>query len=377
MHSESSKYFRFIFENQLFEFIALPFGYNWAPFIFTKVMKVVANHLRSKGLISVFYLDDIICFGKNKQDCEFNVNQTLALLKSLRWVINLKKSQLQPSRFCQYLRFVINSIDMLLELPKEKRLKLKKLIDLFSTKSSCKIREFAKFIGCLIAACPALRYSWLYTKNFEKEKFRALIFNDNNYELRTYIPGSLKKDFDWWKTNIISGVHPILGSKYSVEIFSDASLSGWGAVCNDVEVSGFCGDSERGLHINYLELKAAFLAIKCFLKNISDCQVLLRLDNTTAISYINRMGGIQFPGLNRITKEIWQWCESKRLWLFASYVTSKDNIADKPSRIKNIDTEWEIADYAYKKLQNSWEVLILIYSRLDLTENVRYFVRVI
>ena len=38
----------------------------------------------------------------------------------------------------------------------------------------CKIRECAKFVGTLIAACPAIKYSFLYTKLFEKAKFSAL-----------------------------------------------------------------------------------------------------------------------------------------------------------------------------------------------------------
>jgi len=45
--------------------------------------------------------------------------------------------------------------------------------------------------------------------------------------------------------------------------------------------------------INYLELLSAFFALKCFAENLRDCDVLLRIDNTTAIAYINKMGGIQ------------------------------------------------------------------------------------
>ena len=43
-------------------------------------------------------------------------------------------------------------------------------------------------------------------------------------------------------------------------------------------------------HINYLELKAAFLAIQSFLKTKNGINFLIRSDNRTAISYINKMG---------------------------------------------------------------------------------------
>lgn len=59
------------------------------------------------------------------------------------------------------------------------------------------------------------------------------------------------------------------------------------------------------------------------------------------------MGGIRFPILNKIARKIWQWCEHHHLWVFASYIPSKENVeADKASRIDNIDTEWELAPEA-------------------------------
>lgn len=107
--------------------------------------------------------------------------------------------------------------------------------------------------------------------------------------------------------------------------------------------------SEQRYHINYLELLAAFLALKTFTKELTNCKILLKLDNTTAISYINRMGGVRFPVLNSITKQIWQWCEERGLWIFASYIPSHDNVkADKTSRVTNIDTEWALAQEAFQ-----------------------------
>lgn len=73
-----------------------------------------------------------------------------------------------------------------------------------------------------------------------------------------------------------------------MEIYSDSSLSGWGCYCNDINTFGFWNEEEKKRHINYLELLAAFFALKCFASNLSQSEVLLRLDNTTAISYVNR-----------------------------------------------------------------------------------------
>lgn len=97
---------------------------------------------------------------------------------------------------------------------------------------------------------------------------------------------------------------------------------------------------ERRKSINYLELLAIFLALRCFADKLSKCEILLQLDNTTAVSYINRLGGTKFPCLNDLARQIWQWCESRDLWLSASYIPSKENAgANRESRINNIDTE--------------------------------------
>lgn len=51
----SSKYLRFIFQGQYFEFLCLPFGLNVAPYIFTKILKPIVTYLRKQGYSSVIY----------------------------------------------------------------------------------------------------------------------------------------------------------------------------------------------------------------------------------------------------------------------------------------------------------------------------------
>lgn len=68
------------------------------------------------------------------------------------------------------------------------------------------------------------------------------------------------------------------------------------------------------------------------------------------------MGGIQFAHLNKIARDIWQWCEKRNIHIFASYIQSSMNvIADSESRQSyNKDTEWELADYAFHRIKVSF-----------------------
>lgn len=56
-----------------------------------------------------------------------------------------------------------------------------------------------------------------------------------------------------------------------------------------------------------------------------NCEILLRIDNVTAISCINRMGSIKYKHFNSISREIWDWCERRKITVFASYINTIDN----------------------------------------------------
>lgn len=350
IHSDHKKYLRFEFNGKLFQFNVLPFGLNTAPFVFTKLMKPVISLLRSCGFLSTIYLDDILLISNTYESCVREVSYTVSLLQSLGFIINKEKSALHPNTNCKFLGFIIDTEKLQISLPNEKIHKIKKEIDKFKILTRCKVREFARLVGLLTSACPAVEYGWLYTKELERCKYLN-IKEDNNYDKYMTIPPSILPDLAWWSRVISNSVNKIKQNEYCLVIYSDASTTGWGAACEEKRASGMWSDSERSRHINYLEILAAFFGLKIFAKSCYNCQILLRIDNTTAISYINRMGGIQFPHLTEVTKQIWQWCERRKIILSASYISSADNnIADAESRRVHPDIEWELSDHAFNRI---------------------------
>lgn len=122
-------------------------------------------------------------------------------------------------------------------------------------------------------------------------------------------------------------------------------------MCNGQKINGFWSPTEVKLHINILELKAVFNGLTYFAKNAAKGNILLRVDNTTAISYINKMGGFKSYKLNKIAKVIWEWCEKRKIFIFASYITSLDNKeADFESRRLSHDCEYSLGDLAFRKI---------------------------
>ena len=73
-------------------------------------------------------------------------------------------------------------------------------------------------------------------------------------------------------------------------IETDASLLGWGAVCNGIRTGGLWTQSARLLHINCLELMGEAFAVKAFTQHKIQVRVLLLVDNVTAVTNNNKMG---------------------------------------------------------------------------------------
>lgn len=146
----------------------------------------------------------------------------------------------------------------------------------------------------------------------------------------------------------------ILQDRYDYEIVTDSSLTGWGAYCQGEHTSGWWSPIQKTEHINFLELKAIFYGLKKNLKAFKkSCQILLKVDNSTAISYINRMGSIKHAKLNRLARKIWDWCEFRDIWIHATYIASKCNLADSDSRVISLETEWQLGDGFFQLFCNN------------------------
>lgn len=115
---------------------------------------------------------------------------------------------------------------------------------------------------------------------------------EEDYEMYMNTLKSILPDLQWWLQALKTPAHRIRDGTYATEIHSDASTTGWGAACQGETASGQWSPNDRSQHINTLELLAAYFALKIFARDYHSCQILLRVDNSTAIAYINMMGGI-------------------------------------------------------------------------------------
>ena len=348
---EFRKYLKFFWRNKIMEFTSLPFGIAIAPRVFTKIMKVPIAILRRLGIRLVIYLDDIMIMNQSLSGIQSDLSTAVYLLENLGFLINQKKLVLVPTHVTEFLGFTVNSETMTLSLPKDKVIKIKQnCLDLVS-RQSVSARDLAQLIGRLTATNQAVLPSPLHYRSLQILKTKAL-HAGGSYDHQVQLDEESKQELIWWSSKLSMWNGKALVRPHpNIVIKSDASLVGWGAVCQNAKTGGLWLENERDQHINVLELKAAFLAIQCFQSKILKKHVLLQSDNKVAIAYINNMGGTKSKKLIDLASQIWQWCLGREITLTGEYL---------PGHM-NIEADWESR---YFKDTSSWKLDPEIFSHL-------------
>ena len=213
------------------------------------------------------------------------------------------------------------------------------------------VRELAQTIGTFVAAFTAVPLGQRFYRHLENSKVESLRRAYGDFDKKAFISTEAKTELKWWKENIKSSFAPIKVQPVHYAIYSDASLEGWGGTDGEVDIEGRWGENEEISHINSLELLAAFLCLKSFCKNKLGIHVLLRLDNSTAVTYINKKCGMVSKYCNDLAFDIWSWAVKKDIWLSASHVPGvENNIADLKSRYFYDNKEWSLNPYIIEKV---------------------------
>ena len=99
-------------------------------------------------------------------------------------------------------------------------------------------------------------------------------------------------------------------------------------------------------------VKAAFLALQAFLPQLKHQHVQIGIDNKTAMTYINKLGGTRSHRLTFLALEMWNFAADRNLTLSAVYVPGEENqIADKKSRVFQNSLEWNVHPAVLQALQ--------------------------
>ena len=149
-------------------YTALPNGFPPAVWKFTKVMSPPFKHLRSKGHLSVKYLDDSLLIGETARICLNNVTDTVNLLRSLGFTIHPDKSVFVPTQKITFLGFIIDSVKMTITLTEERKERVyENCSSLLQSNKNITVRELSQTIGTLVAAFATVSLGQLFYRHLE------------------------------------------------------------------------------------------------------------------------------------------------------------------------------------------------------------------
>ena len=353
IHRSSRSVLRFSIQNRLYQFTCLPFGLSCAPWVFTKTLKPVLTLLRELGVRLMAYIDDILVLAETVEMAKDHTIGLIYLLENLGFRIHPEKAVTTPTQEIEFLGMVVDSKTVELRLPGQKLRKIRQEAAKIRDQSAQPTaRELSRLLGKFNSVSQAVPPGPLFCRAMQRDLAAALEESNQSYDAPCQLSPAAKEELDWWTNQLThwNGKSLVLRQP-DLQMESDASLIGWGASCQGTQTGGPWSQQEKNLHINCLELLAATLAVKTFLKKQTNKRVLLLLDNQTAVAYVNNLGGTVSAQATRLARELWMWCLERDILLTAQHLPGKENVrADTESRVMKDRSDWMLNPSIFQRV---------------------------
>ena len=354
----SRKFLRFVWNNKVYQFLAVPFGLAVAPQVFTRVFQTVIAHLHTLSIQAHSYLNDSLLKEFDSEILSRHTFLFIRLLLDLGFLISWKRSQILPSQDFLFLGEHYRTDLGLIFPPEEKFQSLCQKILIFSNSPSVTARQFSQLLGFLNSLADVVPLGRLHIRPLQFFLQGHWDSASQVWEALVPILPVLLPHLDWWtrRENVLTGVallHPVP----SLTLYTDSSLQGWGAFLEGKSVSGVWSLVQQQEHINLLEMRAVLLALQHFKTLLVSKAVVLATDNTTVVAYLQNQGGTRCYTLFLLCKEILLLCLLSHIHLVVRHIPGTFNVlADCLSRFHNpVNTEWELRQVVFDSVVLRWD----------------------
>ena len=336
-------------------FCVLPFGLSTAPYIFTKVTRVLVRHWRAAGIRCQMYMDDGSGGHCTKDGAKQVAEQMRNDLICAGFVPNESKCQWEPSQVVEMLGMRVDLRKGIIYATERRVEKLRVCLNRLQSTSTPTARDMAQLTGYLLSMSLALgpvsrlrtrafyamilsRYSWSKPMLWSEEAWQDLKFWSMAFESCHGQP--------FWKKS----------PKASVLSWSDASDSGWGGFCvvngEKMVAKGEWPDEESQMSSTWRELRAVALVIESLTGVLQGVSCIHRSDNQAAVHIIQV--GSRKPHLQREAMRIHQNCMQLGIRLSAEWVPREENeLADYYSKLVDTD-DWQLNPSIFEAIDQLW-----------------------
>jgi hypothetical protein len=165
-------------------------------------MNILVQLARCWGIQVSFYIDDSLIRGQTPITTRADTLLFGSLLQHAGFLLNEKKSVVEPTQQILHLGFIIDSVAMEVSLPPEKEDRIRKAVQralrLLREQKTTTIRAVAQTIGLIVSSLLASTYGQAHYRSLEKAKDDALQRNYGNFDATFVWPPECESDLKWW-----------------------------------------------------------------------------------------------------------------------------------------------------------------------------------
>ena len=329
LHPSGRRFCRFRWRGRTYQYRCVMFGLGPSARVFTKTLKATLVFLRTRfGVLVVAYIDDILIQAPDELTCRLHTELTILLLQCLGFGVSFEKSSLEPATTVAHLGLIWDSVAMTVSLPEEKVAKIRSRAEELLAAGECTADALRSLLGTLestriVTAQAPLHYRFL--QQVMPSYLAGGVFPGKR---RLVFGAGARADLEWWATTAATPPHTVASLRppaASRAFKTDASgLVGWGGHSTEGHYTqGTWSEEQQSWHINRKEIAAARLTLLELMEDGD--RVTVGIDSTTAVAFINKMGGTRSLTLCKEALSLWRLVLERRGWVTAYWLPREEN----------------------------------------------------
>lgn len=357
-------------------FVVLPFGLSTAPYIFTKVCRVLIKYWRANGIKIAIFIDDGIGAAGSLEKTRLASVFVKNSIESSGFVSNEEKSIWDPVQCAVWLGLQIDTKNFRLKIKEKRVTKVLAQISEMLPNVLSSARKISSIAGGLVSQEIVLGP---VTGLFTREMYR-FIDAAPSWDKRVGIPVGVYEELRFWQENLSSlNVKCLEERKVPVcassTINSDASSVACAAIMK-IDDSIYTSHknfsvSEANMSSTWRELEAVSFSLQSFASMLQGRVVHWETDNQ-AVSFIVAKGSRKVH-LQKLAVSIYFLCRRNNIHLNLNWIPRDLNtVADEMSKFVDYD-DWRTSDGFFNHLRSRWGPFTIDrFANQKNTKTVRY-----
>ena len=333
---------RFRLGDQAYQVESMPFGWSMSPWFANKMAKPLQGWLHQHGIHHLWYVDDVLCLGRTKEETEVAAAKLVGLFNNTGICVNVAKSMLEASQSVEYLGHTLNLREHIITPQVEKCKKALQMVKHALSGTTCVPQVVAGLAGHLLDAIRS-------NVSLEGLPQRLLSLNSGMVRQQAVALGLPMAHPRCWALSRPKGrgvqdclqrvkealeapvprvLRPWLTQRYVLS--TDASNQGWGAhlTLERVTMAHYAGfwDPKMAIrHITFLEVQASALGVSRALELIPDgCEIKLLVDSIATRHAWAK--GTKLQHLNDLVTPVKQVLHRRHVFLKVEYLPGVLNV---------------------------------------------------